>query len=361
MALFSGFGVLLFGWLAPPLAVYCGKACEASLFGVVQETVERAQGFSMSHYWVSGWPEWWLAGFYGALAVSVALTRIRPPRRWCVAISAVWLAAGFAPWMLRDDDQLRCSFVALDHGLSTIVELPGGQTLLYDAGRIGSPHTSVRAISANLWSRGIRHLDALVISHADADHYNAIPELLDRFDVGVVYVSPVMFEEQTPALDELRSAIESAGVPLREIWVGDRLQTRDDVRVEVLHPSRTGVLGSDNANSIVLALEYQGKRILLPGDLETPGLDDVIAELPYDCDVLLAPHHGSRNSRPADFSRWSTPDWLVISAGWGNDLSQTRTAYEQVGAQVLHTAESGSVQVTIRERQLQVVTRDAGH
>ena len=360
LALLSGFGVLMLGSLAPPLAISCAKACDASLW-MIQATVDKTQGYRWSHYWVSGWPEWWLVGFYVALALAVALPQWRPPGRWCLAISAVWLAAGFAPWLLKDEDQLSCGFVALDHGLSTIVELPGGQTLLYDAGRMGSPQTSVRAISANLWSRGIHHLDALVISHADADHYNAIPELLKRFDVGVVYVSPVMFEDRTPALEKLRTAIESAGVPLREIWAGDRLHTRDDVRMDVIHPARTGVLGSDNANSIVLAIEYQGKRILLPGDLESPGLEDVIAELPYDCDVLLAPHHGSRNSRPADFSRWSTPDSLVISAGWGGNLEETRQAYESVGAQVFHTAESGSVEATIRQGEVSIEAWHVGH
>ena len=38
-------------------------------------------------------------------------------------------------------------------------------------------------------------IDGLVISHADIDHYNAVPGLLERFRVGSVYVSPVMFSD----------------------------------------------------------------------------------------------------------------------------------------------------------------------
>jgi competence protein ComEC len=45
-------------------------------------------------------------------------------------------------------------------------------------------------------------------------------------------------------------------------------------------------------------VEYQGRRLLLPGDLESPGLDELLAESPLDCDVLLAPHHGSLQSDP---------------------------------------------------------------
>ncbi len=39
-----------------------------------------------------------------------------------------------------------------------------------------------------------------------------------------------------------------------------------------------GVQGRDNANSIVLGLQYGGRRILLPGDLESPGLDTLVSE-----------------------------------------------------------------------------------
>ena len=57
-----------------------------------------------------------------------------------------------------------------------------------------------------LWSRGITHVDAAVISHADADHYNALPSLLEQFSIGAVYVSPVMFAEPSVALSALRGA-----------------------------------------------------------------------------------------------------------------------------------------------------------
>ena len=67
-----------------------------------------------------------------------------------------------------------------------------------------------------------------------------------------------------------------------------------------------------------------GRRILLTGDLAPPGLDDVMAELPVHCDVLLVPHHGSRTSEPAELATWSTPRWAVISNGRQIDLRPVR-------------------------------------
>ena len=193
---------------------------------------------------------------------------------------------------------LACSFVAVGHGIACIVELPDGRTILYDCGKLGSPLGAVRPTSAVLWSRGIHHLDAIVISHADADHFSGVPELLDRFSVNAIYVSPVMFEHPQPAVEELVAAIEQAGVPLKPIHAGDRLRGAEGVRLEVLHPPRKGVIGSDNANSILLLIEYAGRRVLLTGDLESPGLDDVLAEEPLDCDVGPGPAPRQPAERP---------------------------------------------------------------
>jgi competence protein ComEC len=246
------------------------------------------------------------------------------------------------------------------HGTAVVVELPGGRTLLYDAGRLGSPVAAARSISGFLWSRGITHLDAVVLSHADSDHYNAVPALVKQFSVGVVYVSPVMFDHPNRAIKALRTAIQRAGVPLHEVWSGDRLRGGGDTRLEVLHPPRRGVLGSDNANSIVLAIEYQGRRLLLTGDLESPGLDDVMAELPYDCDVLMTPHHGSAYSDPPGFAEWSTPEWAVVSGGQRDRVEAVTRAYSSRGSRVLHTADSGAVHVSIAGGELSVDCWHAG-
>src|SRR5207244_10689404 len=106
-------------------------------------------------------------------------------------------------------------------------------------------------------------------------------------------------------------------VPVREIHGGQRLAVGGATTLEVLHPPRKGIFGSDNANSIVLLIEHAGRRVLLTGDLESPGLDDLLAEQPLDCDLVLAPHHGSPRSSPEKFSQWSRPEYVVISGRRG--------------------------------------------
>jgi competence protein ComEC len=356
LAMACGFGIFLFGWLLPPLASLLGWLCDWNL-AAMQVCVEAARNLPGSHFWVSGPSDWWLAGFYGALACGALVPRWRPSRRWTLGLAAAWTTVGLTASLAgqRDVDRLECTFLSVGHGAAVVVELPGGQTLLYDAGRLGSPVGASRVVSSFLWSRGITHLDAVIISHADADHYNALPTVLEQFSVGAVYVSPVMFEDtSSAAVQALREAIGKSGVPLSEVWSGDRLRARNDVRIEVLHPPRRGVLGSDNANSIVLAIEYQGRRVLLTGDLEPPGLTDVLAELPYDCDVAMAPHHGSTASDPPGFVAWSTPEWTIVSGGHADRSVEVTAAFTSQGSAVLNTADHGAVSATIAGGQVWV-------
>ena len=88
--------------------------------------------------------------------------------------------------------------------------------------------------------------------------------------------------------------------------------------------------------------------------MESPGLDDVIAEAPYDCDVLAAPHHGSASSDPPGFAAWSTPEWTVISGGPRDQREAVTTAYAARGGQVLHTANRGAVSMSIVKGRVEV-------
>ena len=172
------------------------------------------------------------------LATAVLVHRMLPPPRWRWAMFVGWCGVGLLASLLprATDDQLRCTFIAVGHGGADLLELPGGKTLLYDAGRLGQPTCGAQSISDYLWSRGISHLDAVVLSHADTDHYNSLPELLQRFSVGVVYVSPVMFKQETGALRILHTSIDRSGTKLQNVYAGDRLNVGPMVSIDVYNP-----------------------------------------------------------------------------------------------------------------------------
>ncbi len=354
VALLSGFMTLVIGPWIPPLGMASGWACDRSL-AFTEWSVGTMNALPGGHVYVPGPSNWWLAGFYAGCAVIALFPAKFPwPRRG--ALLAAWSCIGLLAALVGTDSDkpLRCHCFAVGHGCAVLIELPDGRRMLYDAGQLGLPSAAARTIGDALWFHGVTHLDALVISHADVDHYCAVPHLIDRFSIAKAYISPRMFVRETDALRALDQALVNAHVPREIIDSRHAFRAGDDVQIEMLHPAQQGVDGSDNANSIVLAITYQGRRILLTGDLEPPGLAALLNELPINCDVLLAPHHGSGGSDPPGLIEWCSPEYVVIS-GSRRDVSQNvAAAYAARGAEVFHTALNGAVTVTISRGEVSV-------
>lgn len=104
---------------------------------------------------------------------------------------------------------------------------------------------------------------------------------------------------------------------------------------------------SDNANSLCLVIEYSNRRILLPGDLENPGTEILIAGSPIDVDVLMAPHHGSLTSRQDKLIAWCSPSTIVISGSYKSLDPRVFKTYSPSGQNVLHTAKDHALQLRI--------------
>ncbi|WP_147274400.1 ComEC/Rec2 family competence protein [Bremerella cremea] len=343
----------------PVIAPFFSQLLTLPLVGL-EQIVTLTQQHAKLTFWTAGPSQGWVIGFYLLLTgLGFLIACRRFPRRWGVALVAVWLAVGFGQGIVHSQksqarQEVICTFVSVGHGTCALVELPGGQNLLYDCGRLGSPRRATQSLSAVLWNKGISHLEAIIISHDDADHFNGLPGILERFSVGTVYCSELMLKTPGHLAETLLTEIQQRQIPVRPLSAGQRLKTMPDVQLLVLHPTRKGVLGRDNANSLVLLIEYQGRRILLPGDLESPGTEAVVLEQPINCDVVMAPHHGSRGSNPEQFYAWCQPQWIVVSSG--SPAIQSLPA-EQGTRHWLNTASLGQIEIRLRPSGLSPVVQ----
>ena len=347
IAVTAGLGLVTLGGLTPWLAWPLARLSEGALH-CLETLLVLGDQLPGATYWAPGPAWWWVVGVYLLLATWLAVRLHLRLRRFLNHLGIAWACLALIPWGASwlQPPECQITFIDVGHGSSVLIEAPDGETWLYDAGSLSSPVIAAEAIASVLWSKRIMHIDAILLSHADVDHYNAVPTLLDRFSVGTVYVSPLMFtplsnkedHQSTPA--QLQRKLKQYQVEIRQLESGDRL-TIDNLTLEVLHPTRMGVFGSDNANSLVVAIEVFGKRILLPGDLEEAGLEALLEQQPYDCDLLMAPHHGSSRSDPAGLAAWCRPEWVVISSGpRSNDATGS---YAQTGAEVFKTEQSGAI------------------
>ena len=325
-------------WASPIFALFF----DGSL-SLVINLVEMAAHVPFSHTYVPGPPEWWLAGYY-ALLFGVAF--LRPLYRWGLrrwSILAVWVIVGLV-YGLRSPapERLRCTFLSVGHGGAILVETPSGRTLLYDAGSMQDGRVAQRAVQSTLWERRYAGLDAIVISHADTDHFNGVAGLMETVPVGRVLVSQQFLDFRQPAVKTMCDSSSDCGVPIKLIHEGDRLRLDDRVGMTVLHPRPGHPQSDDNANSIVLAIEYAGRRILLTGDLDGSGQRALLSQVPCHADVLLSPHHGSRKANPAALANWATPGQVIVSADRRVDFKSLRDAYGPQ-CEIVSTHEFGAV------------------
>ena len=217
-----------------------------------------------------------------------------------------------------------------------------------------------------LRAEGVRRIDTLVISHADADHFNAVPELIEWFSVGEIVVSEAFMHRDSASVGELLLLARQARIPVRTVAAGDSFAVDPLCRVRVLHPQKR-VRGlhphqedgghfwgrhADNETSIVMAVEAAGRRLLFTGDLEGAALRRFVAADPDSCDVLVAPHHGSITSLPADIAKATEADWVLVSGDGGRRWGDVERAYstargEARPATVLKTGGTGAIGIDL--------------
>ena len=362
VAMACGLLCLLTATVSASLAAVFAAGCDATL-AVLEFAVAVAADVPAGHAWVAGPAWWWVFGWYATLAAMVVWGRwelVRRPATWGM-LAAGWcgvgvVAAAVGVVLAPPPTGLRVVMAAVGHGCGILVRAPTGRCLLYDAGRLGGPAAACRALSAVLWSERLTRIDTLVISHADTDHFNAVPELLTRFACGEILVPEALLANRSPAVAELLAAARARGVPVRTARAGDAFAVDPLCRVRVLHPAagqRQGEHhdGDDNATSLVLSIESAGRRLLLTGDLEGPALAAFAASAPGVCDVLMAPHHGTATSLPADIARATAPSIVLVSGRGGRSWPAVRDAYVTASggerAVVLKTGGEGAVAITL--------------
>ena len=307
---------LLLGLIWAPLSTPFAWTCRW-LLSFTEHLVRRGLAVPGGHAFVAG-PGWgWVLGFYALLALAIRASAAGwRARRWvwaslaaeALAMSATMLAPARPPTP-------EAEVLAVGHGLAVLVRTPEGRSLLYDCGQMNVPRVGRRVVAPSLWAAGLRRLDAVVLSHADADHFNGLTDVLDRFHVARVCVPPGFGGSTNPTARALLGEVRARGIPVREVVAGDRIDLGPSPRVDVLHPPAGWQPGApDNARSVVLQIEGPGgHRLLLTGDLEGIGQVELLATPPRHLGAMLAPHHGARAANDRWLYAWADPGLVVAS------------------------------------------------
>jgi competence protein ComEC len=355
VALLSGFALLLFaGWCAP-LAALFGFVTQYCLVGC-DLLVSISLRVPCAYEYVANVPSWWLWTFYLGLLIAMTLPIVWQHLRWGALAVGVWLLFGIL-LMLQPHlpGEFRCSFVAVGHGGCTVIETPQGHVTVYDAGAKTGRDVTRTHIAPFLWSRGIRRIDDVIMSHADLDHFNGLVDLADRFTIGRVVCTPTFAERDLSGMRETLAVLQQRGIPLHVVQAGQNWHV-DGVSFKVLHPPAVGPAGKENARSLVLRVQYADCALLLTGDLEEAGMTRVLGLGDPKIDVLMAPHHGSDKSNIPALAAWAKPRCVVSCQTAPLNEHACVKMYEKLGIPFMGTWPHGTVTLKHNGREAMMET-----
>ncbi|GAD12584.1 DNA internalization-related competence protein ComEC/Rec2 [Geobacillus sp. G4] len=195
-----------------------------------------------------------------------------------------------------------------------------------------------------LKAQGVRTLDQLILTHDDADHIGAAPEVMGAVRVKKIVTSP-------GALPAVKAMARPFSVPVAASVRGDRWKV-GDAAFSVLHPEAGN--NEDNNGSLVLLARLGRLTWLFAADIEEEAEQALIRAYPeLRADVLKVAHHGSKTSTTELFLRTVKPRAAIISVGrynrYGHPSPEVLMRLRQQRAIIWRTDENGAIRYVYDE------------
>lgn len=315
-------------WLALPAAV-----AVAALLHLTTWFVTELSHFHAADLRIPAPSHLAIACVLALWAFAVWAVRRRRAVAWA-GIGALLVAAALVLWPERPlvrRGVLEVTALDVGQGDALLVVTPDGKTLLVDAGGpIGGPfaHNSAfdigeQVVSPYLWSRRIRRLDAVALTHAHSDHMGGMPAVLRNFRPRELWVGS---NPPDPAYAALLAEAKNLGIAVRSFHAGDSFDF-GGARIQALSPAATYRPGSApvNDDSLVLDVRYGAASALLEGDAEATSERAMLSggEVGH-ATLLKVGHHGSKTSSTSAFVLAASPAMAVISVGRRNPFGHPR-------------------------------------
>ncbi len=229
-------------------------------------------------------------------------------------------------------ERIKVTYIDVRQGDACLIQR-GTHNYLIDSGK----DLSSNKLMTYLISKGVTHLDAIMISHPDFDHYGEFPQMLESLDFTVDKFVKNSDNSTSTTWATLMADIAAQGIPIQTVNNTSSLSWVLDTTILNPPPDRT----SENDRSIVMKMMYGNISFLFTGDMELATNAYITSNFDVNIDVLKVSHHGSINGTSMAFLTEASPAISVISVGnnsFGHPSYTVTGMLETVGSQIYSTA-----------------------
>lgn len=242
---------------------------------------------------------------------------------------------------------LECIIFNVEHGLCVFVKSPNGYGLLIDCGSRStfSPIKWIRG-NYNASTPGFKYFEGrqyaeMIVTHLHHDHFSDIgsfkntndkPKTLTRDKKTLKFleekINEAKEERDDKKVDDIQKFLDFSDQYTEDVdeapdWgfdFFDRYQLPYR-RAENANAGRENII---NNRSFIIGLEYAGKKIMIPGDIEVEGWEEALSDRKLQnilagTSFFIASHHGHKSGfTRAILDHSGKPDIFVISAKSGD-------------------------------------------
>lgn len=313
--------------------------------------------------------------------LTFVLRSMRNPRWYQI----LYLVVGFLSLFLPHLNQgLEVTMLDVGQGEGIYMENQGTNYLI-DGGSADISKVGTYRLFPFLKSQGVSRLDYAIVTHCDKDHINGLTELIEGELITIkrlILPDIKQKEENYLALEELArekkigiyylsegDSVVNGGMILKGNIISDwearnnvfnRLIGKETLRIYCLHPTSDTIYSSSNSYSTVLSISFGDLDLLLTGDLDNEGEEQLRKNLEEgyyqknyqiapvtDYDVLQVAHHGSKYSTSEEFLQLIRPEFSFISCGrnnwYGHPHPQLLERLEEAKSSIGITNQEGAI------------------
>lgn len=213
------------------------------------------------------------------------------------------------------DKNFHLIFCDVGQGDGIFIKTPKGHDIIIDGGPEEFGMTDCLSRHLPFYDREI---DAIYMTHPDADHLTGLIQVLRTYNVK--YFGTSKAPKETEVFNELMAHLKEKNIPVDYVFRGDKAVTSDGVALNSLWPT-TEFLNSksDDTNdySLVHLVKFGNLNALLTGDLGSVYLNSIMPTLGR-IDIFKPPHHGSKTGVDEFTFQHNVPKLAVISLGAKN-------------------------------------------